>query len=107
VYNSENLDIENHIYKVCPAIKIEYFPDGALVLRLEGRQMLELNVTARDVLIQTDGKRTTAEVTNVLMQNYHITSLDEALQDVIELYDHFTVQGIVEVVKDNEIERRK
>jgi hypothetical protein len=68
--------------------------------------MFEINSTARDVLIHTDGKRTAGEVAHAMMVDYHITSLGEALQDVIELYDHLTAQGIVEAVKDNEIERR-
>lgn len=106
MYNPKIPDKTYKIYQIRTDVDVESFTDGALVLRLKDRQMFEINSTGREVLIHTDGKRTTGEVAHALMVDYHITNLGEVLQDVIELYDHLTAQGIVEAVKDREIERR-
>ncbi|MFQ5436737.1 MAG: PqqD family peptide modification chaperone [Anaerolineae bacterium] len=75
---------------------MEGFEDGALLLRLEDRRLLELNTTAQRILELTDGQRNAAQVAALLSQRFQISEA-EALQDIFSLYEQLFTQDIIEI----------
>jgi len=74
---------------------MESFEDGALILNLKDLTLKELNTTARDILQKTDGQTSGEDVARDIADEYEI-DLEEALQDVKELYLQLTEQGLLE-----------
>lgn len=95
--NFQNDSLFQRIYQKKADIVIEGFDDGALVLKVSDRTLIELNPTAHDVLQLTDGKRSLTQVAEALSAQYEITS-DQAREDVAELYQQFLEQGILEPI---------
>jgi len=85
------------VYCLGEQVAFESFEDGGLVLKLADRTLTELNPTARDVLLFTDGNRNLAQVADELAAQYGIPQ-DEALDDVAELYIQLLAQKIIEPV---------
>ena len=79
------------------AIK-ESFEDGALILNLKKLSYIEVNPTASYVLDLSDGKRSARQVAQILADEYEIDS-EQALQDVIELYQDLSAKRIIKMVK--------
>ena len=53
---TDNLfDQTQEVFRLYPHVVMEGFEDGALVLRLKDRHLLELNTTAQHILELTDG----------------------------------------------------
>jgi hypothetical protein len=84
-------------YKLTSDVYLETFDDGALVLKLKDISLTELNVAARDILVYTDGINNIQKVAQHLAEEYDIP-IDEACQDVGELYQQLIEQGILEPV---------
>ena len=84
-------------YRLSQKIKLEAFIDGALVLRIHDRNIFELNAIAHHILQHTDGSHTSYEVAQIIADFYHIPR-QEALQDVIVLYEQLNTQKIIEEV---------
>ena len=76
---------------------MEGFEDGALVLRLKDRHLLELNPTAGRILEFTDGQRDAAQVAVLLQESFQITE-ELALIDTLILYEQLSAQNIVEII---------
>lgn len=74
---------------------MEGFEDGALVLRLADRHLVELNATAHFILARTDGRQDVAQVAAAVAETFEIPPA-EALQDTLALYAQLVGQGIVE-----------
>ncbi len=85
------------IFKISSRVVVEKFNDGALALLLDNRSLVELNKSASDILAQTDGQHSLADIAFILVGEYSIT-FEEALLDVTDLYNQLTVQGIVEPI---------
>jgi len=64
-------------------------------LNLKDLTLTELNTTARDILQKTDGQSSGEDVARDIAEEYEI-DLEEALQDVKELYLQLTEQGLLE-----------
>lgn len=88
--------MDNLTYQLSADAALECFDDGALILNLKDVTFTELNVTARDILQATDGKTPLGVVAQHIAAEYEI-DLETALQDVHELYQQLTEQGIVEL----------
>ena len=85
-------------YKLKPDVCLETFDDGALLLKLKELTLTELNITARDILIATDGTNNMLQVAQQLADQYEIP-IEEAGQDVNELYQELVEQGILETIQ--------
>jgi len=81
----------------------EVFDDGGLILNLKDVTFTELNITARDIVQATDGKKSLDEVAEVIAREYEI-DLGVARTDVKELYDDLKKQGIIERLNTKETE---
>jgi len=64
-------------------------------LEFKDLTLTELNTTARDILQKTDGQTSGEDVARDIADEYEI-DLEEALQDVKELYLQLTEQGLLE-----------
>lgn len=84
------------IFRLGDKIYLEGFSDGALVLRMADRFIFELNLTAYQVLEQTDGIHSTEDISRVMAENYKISEKD-ALKDVCELYEYLQDRNLVEL----------
>jgi hypothetical protein len=84
------------IYRPSQHIALEGFDDGALALRLTDQSLFELNPLAQFILTQTDGRRPVSEVVLRVADAYAI-DVDEALQDVTELYAQLLSDRLVEI----------
>ena len=88
--------MEGQFYQLSPNVVMECFDDGALILNLKDLTLTELNTTARDILLKSDGNAGVDEVSRQLAMEYEIDA-DSALQDVLALYQQLINQGIMEV----------
>jgi len=91
-------DQSQNVFRLCSGVVSEGFEDGALVLRLKDRHLLELDPTAERILELTDGKRDAAQVAVLLQESFQITN-EQALQDTLLLYEQLSTQDIVEITK--------
>jgi hypothetical protein len=82
---------------------MEGFEDGALVLRLTDRHLVELNATAHFILARTDGRQDVARVAAAVAEAFEIPPA-EAAQDTLALYGRLAEQGIVEPVVSHQEE---
>lgn len=85
---------------------MEGFEDGALVLRLKDRHLLELNPAAQRILEFTDGQRDAAQVAFLLQESFQITQ-EQAVQDTISLYEQLSAQEIIEYIKPGQSIKEK
>lgn len=83
------------IYHISEQAAFEAFDDGALILKLNDLTLTELNLTARDVLIHTDGINDVNRVAELIATEYGI-DLAAAEQDIRELYANLLEEGILE-----------
>lgn len=82
------------IYQLGEGAAFEAFDDGGLILDLNTITFTELNATARDILQATDGIHSLKDVAAILAREYEIDT-EIALEDVKELYNDLTKQGIL------------
>lgn len=93
-----SFDHSQNVFRLRSGVVMEGFEDGALVLRLKDRHLLELNPTAHCILAFTDGKRDAAQVAVLLQESFQITQ-EQALQDTLLLFEQLFTQHIVEIIK--------
>jgi len=93
-----SFDKSQNVFRLRPQVVMEGFEDGALVLRLKDRHLLELNPTAGCILEFTNGKRDAAQVAVLLHESFQVTQ-EQALQEVLLLYEQLSTQDIVEITK--------
>ncbi len=79
-----SFDQSQNVFRLRPQVVMEGFEDGALVLRLKDRHLLELNPTEHCILEFTDGKRDAAQVAVLLQESFQITQ-EQALKDTFSL----------------------
>ena len=91
------------VYQLSTDAAFEAFDDGALILNLKDVTFTELNITARDIVKATDGKKSLDEVAELIAREYEI-DLEVARTDVKELYEDLKKQGIIERLKTYEEE---
>ena len=84
------------VYRLSSQAALESFEEGGLVLRLTDRHLFELNATALRILELSDGRRNAGEVAAALAAAFEIDE-EQALEDVLSLYDDFIEQGMVEI----------
>ena len=83
-------------YRLASQVALESFAEGGLLLRLTDRRLFELNPTALRILELSDGGRSAGEVAAALAAAFEIDE-EQALEDVLSLYDDFMEQGMVEI----------
>lgn len=93
-----SFDKSQNVFRLRSGVVMEGFEDGALVLRLKDRHLMELNITAQRILEFTDGKRDAAQVAVLLQESFQITK-GQALKDTLLLYEQLSTQDIVEIIK--------
>lgn len=86
---------ESTVFHLSPQVVIERFEEGALLLHLKDRRLVDLDPAAHFVLAQTDGRRDAARVAAAVAEAFDIPPA-QALQDTLALYAHLAEQGIVE-----------
>jgi len=86
------------VYKLASNAAFEAFEDGALILNLHDLTLTELNITACEILTHTDGKNDVEQVASQLAAEYAI-SMQQAKEDVKELYQSLLEQGLLEVIQ--------
>jgi len=95
--------LKSPVYQLSIDAAFEAFDDGGLILNLKDITFTELNITARDIVQATDGKKSLDEVAEVIAGEYEI-DLEVARADVKELYDDLKKQGIIERLNTKETE---
>ena len=90
-------DKSRNVFRLRPQVVLEGFEDGVLVLRIKDRRLLELKPTAQRILELTNGQRDAAQVAVLLQESDQITD-EQALLDVLSLYEDLFTQDIVEIV---------
>lgn len=95
--------MKSPVYQLSIDAAFEAFDDGGLILNLKDITFTELNITARDIVQATDGKKSLDEVAEVIAREYEI-DLGVARTDVKELYDDLKKQGIIERLNTKETE---
>jgi hypothetical protein len=90
-----------NVFRLRSKIVMEGFEDGALVLRLKDRHLLEMNPMAGRILEFTDGKRNVGQVAALLQESYQI-SKEQALKDTLVLLEQLSTQDIVEIIKPDQ-----
>jgi hypothetical protein len=106
--NTENEPAEgNPIYLLSDNAAFEAFDDGALILNLKGVYLTELNTTAREIILESDGTSTIEQIAKHIASTYEIDK-DIARMDVMELYKSLLDKGIIEQCKtDKSFSRKK
>jgi coenzyme PQQ synthesis protein D (PqqD) len=84
-------------YQICDQVVVEAFDDGALVLRLADRHLIELNSTAHYILDLINGKRVTLQVASNFADAYGLSE-SEALEDIMALYTQLSTLALIESV---------
>jgi hypothetical protein len=90
------VDYNALVFQLRPDIVIETFEDGALLLRLSDRHLIEVNPVGQRILNLTDGQRSALQVAAHLAQHFDI-STEEALQDTLSFYADLQKQGVLEL----------
>jgi len=83
-------------FQLRPDVVMECFDDGALILRLSDRHLIEVNPVGQHILNLTDGGRNAAEVAGALADHFEISTA-EALEDTLAFYADLQAQGVVEI----------
>jgi len=89
-------DFNELVLQLRSDVVMEGFDDGALILRLADRHLIEVNPVGQHILELTDGKRSPTQVANLLAERYAIAAA-EALQDTLAFYSDLRSQGVLEV----------
>ena len=82
------------IYKLYPNILLEFFDDGALLLKMEDGQLVELDPVASDMIESSDGINNVNDIA-ALISSKHRKPLKEAVQEVINQYEQLTAKMIM------------
>ena len=91
-------------YRLSKDAVIEVFEDGALVLLLRDRCLLELNPSAAAIISLLDGLRTPEQVAVEISKNHDISHdypITQVILDVLELCTELYRDGILELQPDD------
>ncbi len=84
------------VFSLNPVVAIEDFHQSSLALHCEELRLVELNVTARDIVGRLDGQRTLAEVADAMAADYD-QPVDMVLSDVIEVIEQMVALDVVQL----------
>lgn len=84
-------------------VVMEGFDDGALILRLADRHLIEVNPVGQHILDLTDGRRSLAQVAELLAETYGIPPA-EALQDTLDFCADLRSQRVLEAAPEKNYE---
>lgn len=73
--------LDDCTFQVGDNVVFEAFDDSALVLKIDGLHLVELNLTASTILKHTDGLSSVKEIAQIIAEEYGINDL-QACQDV-------------------------
>ena len=96
------------MYELSKDAVLETFDEGALVLILQDRRLIELNPSAAAVVSLLDGQRTPEQVAIEISKNHDISHdypITQIIQDMLELCEHLKRIGVLELQSDHK-ERR-
>lgn len=82
------------IFHLNPVVAIEDFGERSLALHCEDLRLVELNVTARDILRRLDGERSLRDVAAAMATDYD-QPVDVVLADVVEVIEQMLALDIV------------
>jgi thiamine monophosphate synthase len=88
------------LYKLSQDAVIEEFDDGALVLILRSRRLVELSQSAIAIVSLLDGKRTLEQIAAEIANNHDISHdypVTLIIQDVLELCMDLNQTGVLEL----------
>jgi len=92
------------LYKLSKDAILETFEDGALVLLLGDRHLVELNLSAAEILSLLDGLRTPEQVADEIVKEHDISPdypITQVIQDVLELCRELNRTGVLELQSDH------
>jgi hypothetical protein len=87
-------------YKLSNDAVLETFEEGALVLLLRDRHLVELNSSAAEIVSLLDGQRTPEQVATEISKNHvisHDYPITRIIQDVLELCKELNRIGIIDL----------
>jgi hypothetical protein len=90
-------------YKISKDAVIEFFDDGALVLLLHDRRLVELNPSAAAIVSLLDGLRTSEQVAVEIAKIYDISHdylITQVIHDVLELCRELNRTGVLALQSD-------
>jgi hypothetical protein len=92
------------LYKLSKDAVLETFEDGGLVLIVTERRLVELNLSAVEIVKLLDGQRTPEQVVAEIAKNNEIShvSVTQVTQDVLELCEELTRNGVLELQPDHQ-----
>jgi len=83
------------VLRVSPLASFQPLGDSAVVLRIDSGQLYSANTTAQALLSAMDGERTLAEITSLLLDDFHVDR-DVLERDLLALSQQLLDDGIVE-----------
>jgi hypothetical protein len=91
-------------YKLSKNAVLETFDDGGLALIVTERRLVELNLSAVEIVKLLDGQRTPEQVAAEIAKNNEIShvSVTQIAQDVLELCEELTRNGVLELQPDHQ-----
>jgi Coenzyme PQQ synthesis protein D (PqqD) len=95
------VDPTQRVFRLGPAIAIQGFEEGALLLRLGDRHVFELNPVAQFILAQTDGLRSTGQIAAIVAQAFGIPE-QEAVRDILDLYSELIGRELIELAEPDQ-----
>lgn len=90
-------------YKLSKDTVIEFFDDGALVLNLRDRHLVELSPSAAAIISLLDGHRTPEQVAEEMVKNHDISydyPITQVILDVLELCSDLNRDGVLDIQSD-------
>ena len=87
-------------YKLSKDAVLETFDDGGLVLILPERRLVELNLSAVEIVKLLDGQRSPEQVAAEIAKNHDISDdypVKHIIQDVLELCMELDRTGVLEL----------
>jgi hypothetical protein len=91
------------VYKLSKNVVLETFDDGALILILQDRRLIELNPSAAAIISLMDGQRTPEQAAIEISKNHDISHdypFTQINQDVLELCERMKHIGVFELRSD-------
>ncbi|MCD4686119.1 MAG: PqqD family peptide modification chaperone [Anaerolineae bacterium] len=85
-------------YRLKPTLVAQPFEDGALLLDTATRRLVNLNHSAYQIVMLTDGAHSVAQIAQSLAATYDIAASD-ARSDVIAFYELLATHNLVEQIE--------
>ena len=87
-------EINTLIFQIKSDILMQGFDDGALLLRLSDRHLIDTNQVGQIILELTDGQKNVQQIAEFLAQKYSIPE-SQALQDTLDFYNSLQTKKVV------------